>query len=89
MIPSDDSTSQKEVLERVVEPSPPAQFRFPVWGETIWYNHNRNIIGKPLGYGAFGAVYECVDDWGIAAVSENLVGRLMADTRLGRFWASR
>jgi hemoglobin len=26
---------------------------------------------------------------GIAAVSENLVGRLMADERLGRFWAHR
>jgi serine/threonine protein kinase len=64
MIPSDDSTSQKEALERAVEPSPPAQFRFPGWGETIWYNDNRYIIGKPLGYGAFGAVYECVDDWG-------------------------
>ncbi len=25
----------------------------------------------------------------IAAVSENLVGRLMADARLGRFWAHR
>jgi serine/threonine-protein kinase len=64
MTPSEDSTAHKEASESVVQPSPPVQFRFPEPGETIWYNDNRYVIGDPLGFGAFGAVYECGDEWG-------------------------
>lgn len=66
MNPSGDGLLQGATPEptSLAETSPPAEFRFPIQGERIFYNNNTYTIGSLLGVGAFGAVYECIDDWG-------------------------
>ena len=43
---------------------PPRQFTPPQFGEVISCNNVNYHVGKLIGNGAFGAVYECMDDWG-------------------------
>ncbi len=42
----------------------PKQFVMPIQGEQIHFQGVNYYIGAPIGYGAFGSVMECSDDWG-------------------------
>lgn len=43
----------------------PKQFVMPIQGEQIHFQGVNYYIGAPIGYGAFGSVMECSDDWAI------------------------
>jgi len=65
-----------ETLPTKLEPAqvqPPRQFVPPMVGETITCNYVNYHIGQQIGQGAFGAVYECTDDWSNRLVAKVLL----------------
>lgn len=53
----------------------PKQFRPPTFGETVECDGRLYQLGAQIGQGAFGAVYECTDDWGNDLVAKVLLPR--------------
>lgn len=76
------SNEPDPLLSSATEPLP---FAFPEQGEIIQFGNVNYVMGNPLGFGAFGAVYECTDDWGnelAAKVLHPLGGRTLQQVRV-------
>jgi serine/threonine protein kinase len=72
---------QEPLLGSATEPLP---FAFQKQGEVIEFSNVHYVMGDPLGFGAFGAVYACTDDWGnelAAKVLHPLSGRTLQQVR--------
>lgn len=52
---------------------PPRVFTPPIKGEVITWNGCNYYLGDQIGQGAFGAVYECTDDWDNLLVAKVLL----------------
>ncbi|WP_442592881.1 protein kinase family protein [Parapusillimonas sp. JC17] len=55
---------QAAPLGLTVQQAPVRTFVPPTEGERIWSNNITYFIGRIIDSGAFGTVYECVDEWG-------------------------
>lgn len=53
----------------------PREFVPPSDGEVIEYNGIHYFIGEKIGHGAFGDVFDCLDEWGNALVAKVLLPR--------------
>lgn len=64
----------------------PKQFRPPQFGEAINCNNINYYIGEQIGQGAFGAVYECVDDWSNRLVAKILLPQNRSYEQVQQEW---
>ena len=55
--------------------TPPAPFTPPSTGEVITFRNIQYFIGQQIGSGAFGAVYDCRDEWGNELAAKVLLPR--------------
>ena len=53
------------------EPTP-VRYAFPTAGEVVTRDHANFYLGKPIGQGYYGIVYDCTDDWGNELVAKVL-----------------
>lgn len=64
----------------------PRRFQPPEKGEVIVNEGRRYFMGKEVGKGGFGIVYECTDDWGNALVAKILLPHDQSYRQVRRSW---
>lgn len=64
----------------------PRRFQPPEKGEVIVNEGRRYFMGKEVGKGGFGIVYECTDDWGNALVAKILLPHAQSYRQVRQNW---